>query len=128
MASHIENIILIISIFIGAYSVTKINKKYFIYLFTFIVFLLLSSSAASAGSCTAKGIRLQGRVRVVPNGGDLRVLRVSEFPDIRVQKVSHSPNECGRWLFVSQGEDFTIEYVTNAPDVRVRFVKEFPGT
>lgn len=128
MASLIENSIFLLSIFIGAYSVTKINKKYSLYLFAFTVFLFIGSSAASAGRCTSKGIRLQGRVRVVPNGGDLRVLRVSEFPDIRVQKVSHSPNECGRWLFVSQGEDFTIEYVTNAPDLRVRFVKEFPGT
>lgn len=94
----------------------------------FVTALLAGSSAASAGNCTAKGIRLQGRVRVVPNGGDLRVMRVREFPDVRVQKVSNSPNSCGRWLFVSNGEDFTIEYVTNAPDVRVRFVTEFPGT
>lgn len=104
------------------------GRKHFLYLGVLVASLLFSLSEATAGNCTAKGVRLQGRVRVVPSGGDLRVLRVREFPDVRVQKVSHSPNECGRWLFVSQGEDFTIEYVTNTPDLRVRFVTEFPGT
>ncbi|MDR2392499.1 MAG: hypothetical protein LBE84_12595 [Planctomycetota bacterium] len=81
----------------------------------------------SAADCTAKGIRLHGRVKEVTAFPDLRVQKVSAFPDLRVKLVKAFPDRCGEWQMVDAFPDFTIQFVNSFPDITVRFVEAFPG-
>ena len=59
-----------------------------------LLILLLAASTAMAGSavapdCTVKGKRLYGKIQVVKS-----------FPDLKVQKVTSFPDTCGKWQFV----------------------------
>ena len=63
-----------------------------------------------------KGIRLNGKVKVV-----------DAFPDIRVKTVDAFPDKIGEWQFVEYGEDFTIQFVESFPDIKIKFVDAFPG-
>ena len=96
-----------------------------------LAFFGLASPAAAAevdsGACTAKGIKLYGKVKVVESFPDLRVQVVESFPDLNVQVVTSFPDKCGKWQFVDSFPDFTIQYVESFPDIKVKFVKTFPG-
>ena len=74
-----------------------------------------------------KGIRLNGKVKVVDHFPDIKVKVVDSFPDIRVKTVDSFPDEIGEWQFVEYGEDFTIQFVESFPDIKVKFVDAFPG-
>ena len=63
-----------------------------------------------------KGVRLAGKVKVVKN-----------FPDLKVKKVSNFPNKIGEWQFVENFPDFTIQFVDNFPDIKIQYVDNFPG-
>lgn len=93
------------------------------------LFLLFEppASAADAGGCTSKGIKLYGKVKVVDSFPDLRVQVVNSFPDLKVQVVKSFPTECGKWQFVDSFPDFTIQYVQSFPDLKILYVMTFPG-
>lgn len=74
-----------------------------------------------------KGIRLNGKVKVVDHFPDIKVKVVDSFPDIRVKTVDSFPDKIGEWQFVEYGEDFTIQFVESFPDIKVKFVDAFPG-
>lgn len=105
--------------------------KVFLLLGCLLVFFEVSPSAVAAdvagGACTAKGIKLYGKVKVVESFPDLRVQVVESFPDLKVQVVTSFPDKCGKWQFVDSFPDFTIQYVESFPDIKVKFVKTFPG-
>lgn len=52
---------------------------------------------------------------------------VGSFPDLRVKKVSHFPDAIGEWQFVEHGEDFTVQFVDHFPDLTIEYVDAFPG-
>ncbi len=93
--------------------------------------LALLSGTALAGPINDagyyKGIKLQGKVKVVQNNADIKVKVVENFPDIKVKVVDHFPDQIGKWQFVDNFPDFTIQYVDNFPDIKVKFVENFPG-
>jgi hypothetical protein len=78
-------------------------------------------------ACTAKGIRLAGRVKVVEAFADLTVRKVEAFPDLRVKRVTAFADDCGEWMFVDAFPDFTIRYVDAFADVTIKEVDAFPG-
>lgn len=80
-----------------------------------------------SSSCTAKGIRLAGRVKVVDAFADLTVRKVDAFPDLRVKRVDAFADDCGEWMFVDAFPDFTIRYVDAFADVTIKEVDAFPG-
>ena len=87
-----------------------------------ILTLLLSMIPATsfAGAVTKdgyyNGIRLCGKVKVV-----------NSFPDIKVKKVSSFPDKIGEWQFVDSFPDFTIQFVDSFPDIKIQYVNSFPG-
>jgi hypothetical protein len=85
------------------------------------------ASAADAGDCAVKGVRLYGKVKVVESFPDLRVQVVDSFPGLKVQVVTAFPTTCGKWQFVDNFPDFTIQYVESFPDIKIMFVNAFPG-
>ena len=85
------------------------------------------TAASAGGMCSAKGIPLHGKVKVVKHFGDLKVKVVRSFPDIKVKKVKNFPRRCGEWQFVNSFPDFTIQYVDSFPDITVQYVDNFPG-
>lgn len=78
-------------------------------------------------SCTLKGKKLFGKVKVVEHFPDFKVKAVEHFPDLEVQVVQHFPDACGKWQLVEHFPDFTIQYVEHFPDFTVRRVEHFPG-
>ena len=93
------------------------------------LWLALGSPAHAqvAGDCTAKGIKLQGKVQVVQSFPDLKVQRVNAFPDLKVQWVKSFPDQCGKWEEVTAFPDFKIQYVNAFPDIKIQTVTSFPG-
>jgi hypothetical protein len=85
------------------------------------------SGKVDGNSCSYKGIRLHGRVKIVTSFPDLKVQVVSSFPDLKVKHVSSFPDSCGEWQFVTSFPDFKIQYVTSFPDIKIQFVESFPG-
>ena len=68
-------------------------------------------------TCTKAGLcSLHGKVQIV-----------SSFPDIKVQKVTSFPDGPGKWQFVTSFPDFTIQLVDSFPDIKVQYVDSFPG-
>ena len=86
-----------------------------------------TSVSFSAGSCSANGHHLQGKVQVVTSFPDVKVQMVSSFPDLKVQRVASFPDHCGKWQFVDSFPDFKIQYVTSFPDLKIQMVTAFPG-
>ncbi|NJK33380.1 MAG: hypothetical protein HC927_13815 [Deltaproteobacteria bacterium] len=78
-------------------------------------------------TCSFRGKRLFGKVKVVDSFPDIRVRAVASFPDLKVKKVDSFADECGEWQFVDSFPDFTIQYVDSFPDVEVAWVDSFPG-
>lgn len=77
--------------------------------------------------CSFKGIKLQGKVKIVEHFPDLKVQIVENFPDLKVKKVDHFPDACGKWQLVENFPDFKVQFVENFPDIKVKFVENFPG-
>ncbi len=78
-------------------------------------------------SCTYKGKRLYGKVKIVKSFPDFTVKVVSSFPDLKVKKVSSFPDRCGKWKFVRSFPDFKVKFVTSFPDFTIKYVSSFPG-
>ncbi len=74
-----------------------------------------------------KGIKLQGKVKIVERNADIKIKVVNNFPDIKVKSVSNFPDQVGKWQFVDNFPDFTVQYVENFEDIKVQFVENFPG-
>jgi len=79
------------------------------------------------GSCTFKGKKMYGKVKVVTSFPDFKVKKVTSFPDLKVKKVDSFPDSCGKWKFVDSFPDFKIQWVDSFPDFQVEFVESFPG-
>ena len=80
----------------------------------------LTADIAEAGavdsSCTLKGHTLKGKVQIV-----------SSFPDLKVQKVTSFPDEPGKWQMVDSFPDYKIQFVDSFPDFTIEWVDSFPG-
>ena len=87
---------------------------------------VLAATAINAGGYY-NGIRLCGKVKIVPYNGDIKVEVVNSFPDLKVKVVEHFPDRIGEWQFVEYGQDFTVQFVNNFPDIKIRYVDSFPG-
>ena len=77
-----------------------------------------------------KRICLKGRVQVVSNLADFKVMEVSQYPDLNVKKVSGGSSaslKVGEWFFVDHNPDFTIQFVKENPDFTIKYVDKFPG-
>jgi len=85
------------------------------------------SGKVDKSSCTYKGIKLYGKVKVVTSFPDLKVQVVSSFPDLKVKVVDSFPDSCGKWQMVDSFPDFKIQFVTSFPDLKIQFVSSFPG-
>ncbi len=89
------------------------------------------ASVASAGnvdsSCSYRGKRLYGKVKVVNSFPDIKVQVVRSFPDLKVQKVRSFPDSCGKWQFVDSFPDLKVQFVDSFPDVKIQYVDSFPG-
>ena len=86
-----------------------------------------STNPINKDSCTCKGIKLYGKVKIVSSGADLKVKVVDNWQDISVKVVDNWADECGEWKFVDNWPDFTIQFVDNWEDLKVRFVDNWPG-
>lgn len=91
------------------------------------VFVSSSSNPIDRETCTCKGKRLYGKVRVVSISADFKVEIVDIGADLRVERVDIGADSCGEWEFVDIGEDFTVEFVDIGGDFKVEFVDISPG-
>lgn len=101
--------------------------KFYIFAIVFMILSPLSALAGNLSNCSYNGVPLHGRVRVVEHFGDFKIREVQHFGDLRVEVVSIAPNDCGKWEYVSIGEDFTVEFVNIGEDFTVEFVNIAPG-
>jgi hypothetical protein len=72
-------------------------------------------------TCTCKGRKLYGRVRIVDFNPDFRVKVVEGGEDLRVC-VRETASRCGEWNFTAGYADFTVQFVEYTPDFTIRFV------
>ena len=98
----------------------------------FFMILLLGLGTAQAASkvdsnCRYKGIPLYGKVKVVQYNANLKIKKVSSFPDLNVQVVKSFPDQCGKWQWVTAFPDFTVQFVDAFPDINIKMVNAFPG-
>jgi hypothetical protein len=100
--------------------------------------LVLAASGVAAGdgervagkvpeSCTLKGKKLHGKVKIVEHFPDFKVKVVEHFPDLKVKIVAHCPDTCGKWQLVEHFPDFTVKLVEHFPDFTILLVEHFPG-
>jgi len=87
-----------------------------------LMFLMLfqSDGKFDKKSCTCKGKKLQGKVKVVTAFPDFKVKVVDAFPDMEVKVRSSFADKCGEWIFVDAFPDFTIQYVNAFPDFTIK--------
>ena len=85
------------------------------------------TSNLDKASCTFKGHKLYGNIKIVTGGADLTVTEVSTFPDLKVKKVLASPNKCGEWKIVTGGANTKVKFVSGRADVKIKYVPTFPG-
>jgi len=78
-------------------------------------------------SCTFKGFKLYGKIKVVEAFPDLKVQVVEAFPDLKVRVVEAFPDSCGKWKMVEAFPDLKIQFVNAFPDVKIKYVNAFPG-
>ena len=87
----------------------------------------VDSSPIESETCTCKGKRLYGKVKVVDMSADFRVevVNVGYGADLWVKKIEpgYSCYSCGEWQFVESGEDFTVQFVEMSGDFRITFVE-----
>ena len=86
-----------------------------------------SSNPIDKETCTYKGKRLYGNVRIVECNADFDVRLVQYGADLEVKVEEYSTNRCGEWHFVNAGEDFTVRFVDNGADFNIRIVEYNPG-
>ncbi|MEQ9502106.1 MAG: hypothetical protein RIT81_34865 [Deltaproteobacteria bacterium] len=86
-----------------------------------------AKSKVNKGSCSLKGKKLFGKVKIVKHHADLKVKVVKHHPDLKVKKVKHFPNKCGKWKIVEHHADFKIKLVDHHADLKVKWVNNFPG-
>lgn len=86
-----------------------------------------SSNPIDKETCTYKGKRLYGNVRVVDYSADFEVRLIQYGADLDVKIEAYSANHCGEWHFVNAGEDFTVRFVDTGGDFTVHFVEYNPG-
>ena len=86
-----------------------------------------NAQSAVDSQCTAKGIKLYGKVHVVDALADITVQRVSALADLKVKAVDAFPYNCGEWEWVDSLPDFTVQFVDALPDITIEFVDAFPG-
>ena len=78
-------------------------------------------------SCTFKGFKLFGKIKVVDAFPDLKVQIVDAFPDLKVKVVEAFPDSCGKWKMVDAFPDLKIQFDTAFPDIKIKYVDAFPG-
>ena len=86
-----------------------------------------NSNPIDRETCTYKGKRLYGNVRVVDYSADFEVRLIQYGADLDVKIEAYSANHCGEWHFVNAGEDFTVRFVDSGGDFTVHFVEYNPG-
>lgn len=101
--------------------------KKFIILFILLATVSLNAVGKIEEDCTYKGIRLYGKVRIVYAGENLKVRIANAGEDLRVQTVNAGANSCGKWEFVTFGEDYKILFVDAGEDFVIRFDTANPG-
>ena len=88
---------------------------------------VLAGDKVDKGSCTFKGFKLYGKIKVVTAFPDLKVQIVDAFPDLKVKMVEAFPDSCGKWKMVEAFPDLKIQFVTAFPDIKIKYVEAFPG-
>jgi len=73
-------------------------------------------------TCSCKGKKLQGRVRVVDFNPDFRVKIMESNEDLKVTVRNGVESACGEWTFTGGQADFTVQYVDFNPDFTIRLV------
>jgi hypothetical protein len=96
--------------------------KILLSVFLLVAVLFQSDGKFNKETCTCKGKKLQGKVKVVTSFPDFRVKVVDAFPDMEVKKVRTTfTHNCGEWIFVDTFPDFTIQYADAFPDFSIKF-------
>jgi hypothetical protein len=72
-------------------------------------------------TCTFKGKKLYGKVKVVNSNADFKVKIVNSNEDISICRTNDNPDACGEWKFVEYSEDLKIEFVTSGEDFTIRY-------
>ena len=52
---------------------------------------------------------------------------VESFADIKVERVTSFPDDCGQWQIVESFQDFTVDDLDSFGDIKVQWVDGFPG-
>ena len=86
-----------------------------------------NSKISDNGYYLPKGIKLQGKVKIVTSNPDIKVKVDNTWPDLKVKAVSNFPDQIGKWQFVDNWQDFTIQYVTSGEDIKIKFDDTWPG-
>ena len=90
-----------------------------------LIFLLLGlvcrSQDINPYTCTYKGKKIYGKVKVVNYSADFKVRIVDYSEDISIIKTDREPSNCGEWKFVDYSEDFKIQIVTYGEDFTIRY-------
>jgi len=92
-------------------------------IFLMVVLLFQSGSGKfDKETCTCKGKKLYGRVKVVDSFADFKVRKVDSFADLEVRQNPSFATKCGEWIFVESFPDFTVQYVDAFPDFTIRIL------
>lgn len=76
-----------------------------------ILLLLFSNTLFAQDNCSIKGVKLQGKVRIIESGADIKVcVKIAPTSASReITITTHTPMVCGEWLITDDASDFTIE-------------------
>jgi len=77
-------------------------------------------------TCTFKGKKIFGKVKVVSYNSDFKVKIVQSGEDLSVVSTDHDPSKCGEWKFVEYSEDFKVQFVEYGEDFKIRYTKGQP--
>jgi hypothetical protein len=98
--------------------------------FTIFVVLLIHchcfSQEINPYTCTFKGKKLYGKVKVVTSNPDFKVRIVDYSEDISVKNTENDPSRCGEWKFVEYSEDFKVRFVTSGEDFTIKYTTYDP--
>ena len=94
--------------------------KILLSVFLIATVLFQSDGKFDKNTCTCKGKKLQGKVKVVTAFPDFNVKVVDAFPDLNVKVRTAFADRCGEWIFVDAFPDFTIQYVDAFPDFSIK--------
>jgi hypothetical protein len=78
-------------------------------------------------ACTCNGHLLQGKVKFVTSGEDIKIKYVPYYADIKVQMLTLTPQKCGEWQEVTSGENLRVKVVNSGEDLKVEKVSLNPG-